>query len=360
MVKGGISVNLSEQELLDRAETAVRTCLDGVPFIKINEILKDIGVIHLEPDLSFKLTLPYGEQILIAEVKNSGEPRFVREAAAQLLKYRYSAPPGTYGILIAPFISPRAAEICAEEKIGHVDLCGNCMLSFGQVFIERKGRPNLFAQKRDLRSLYSPKAERVLRVLLVNPHRFWKLQDLAGEAGVSIGLVSRIKKILSDQEWIEPEHGRIQLVEPVQLLTEWEANYDPGRNVVRDFYTFKKTSEFEADLAEVCGQRGIKYALTGFSAAARIAPAVRYQRAMAYVNAPQEDLASLLELKEVTSGANVSLIRPNDEGVFYGARVVDETWVASPIQVYLDLAGIKGRGDEASRVILDEVIRPLW
>jgi hypothetical protein len=353
-------VKLKGEELLEKAEKAIRTCLDGVPFIRINEIRRNTGPSYLQPDLWIKLGVSYGEQDLLVEVKSSGEPRFAREAAGQLLKYRYSAPPGAYGILVAPFISPRGAEICAEEKIGHVDLSGNCLLSFGQIYIERKGEPNRFSEKRDLRSLYSPKAERVLRVLLVNPHGFWKLQKLAEEAEVSIGQVSKVKKILSDQEWIEPEHGRIQLIKPLQLLSEWAENYDPKRNIVRDYYTLKKTREFEADLAEVCGQKGIEYALTGFSAAARLAAAVRYQRAMAYVNLPLEDLSSSLELKEVTSGANVSLIRPYDAGVFYGARTFDEAWIASPVQVYLDLIGIKGRGEEAAQVILDEVIRPLW
>lgn len=353
-------MKLSGKELVDKAENAIRTCLESVPFIKINEILKSAGPTHLQPDLRIKLVVSYGEQDLIAEVKSSGEPRLVREAASQLLNYRYSAPPGAYGVLIAPFISPRAAEICAEEKIGYVDLSGNCLLSFGQVHIERKGMPNLFAQKRDLRSLYSPKAERILRVLLTTPDGLWNLQKLAHEAKVSLGQVSNVKKILSDREWIEPERGRIQLIKPIELLSEWAANYDPKRNVVRDFYTLKKPYEFEADLAELCAQRGIEYALTGFSAAARVAPAVRYQRAMAYVNFPQEDMALLPGLKEVTSGANVSLIKPYDEGVFYGMRAVDEVWIASPVQIYLDLIDIKGRGEEAAQAILDEVIRPLW
>lgn len=353
-------MKLSEKEIIEKAEKAIRTCLENVPFIKINEIRRNTGPSHLQPDLWVKLGVPYGEQDIIAEVKNSGEPRLAREAASQLLKYRYAAPPGTYGVLIAPFISSRSAEICAEEKIGHVDLSGNCLLSFGQIYVERKGSPNLFAEKRDLRSLYSPKAERVLRVLLANPQGLWKLQKLAEEGDVSLGQVSKVKKILSDREWVEPEHGRIQLIKPIELLTEWAANYDPKRSMVRDFYTLKKPYEFEADLAELCSQKGIEYALTGFSAAMRIAPAVRYQRVMAYVNLPHEDLAPLMGLKEVPSGANVSLIRPYDQGVFYGARALDEVWLASPVQVYLDLFGIKGRGEEAAQVILDEVIRPLW
>ncbi len=353
-------MKVSGKELIDKAENAIRTCLEGVPFIRINEILQNAGLTHLRPDLWIKLALSYGEQDLLAEVKSSGEPRLVREAASQLLKYRYSAPPGAYGVLIAPFISPRAAEICVEEKIGYVDLSGNCLLSFGQVYIERKGSSNLFAQKRDLRSLYSPKAERILRVLLTNPQGLWKLQKLADEAKVSLGQVSNVKKILSDREWIEPEHGRIQLIKPIELLSEWAVNYDAKRNVVGDFYTFKTAWEFEADLAEWCAKEGTEYALTGFSGAARLAPAVRYQRAIAYVDLPPSVVAVSMGLKEVTSGANVSLMQPYDEGVFYGARAVNEVWIASPIQVYLDLVGTKGRGEEAAQAILDEVIRPLW
>ena len=58
------------------------------------------------------------------------------------------------------------------------------------------------------------------------------------------------------------------------------------------------------------------------SAAARTAPAVRYQRVFAYVACPAEDMASALELKEVSSGANVTLLSPYDAGVFAAGSAV--------------------------------------
>ncbi len=353
-------MKISEKELIDKAEDAVRACLENIPFIKILEIRRYRESVHLHPDLWIKLGMPYGEQDIIAEVKSNGEPRSVREAANQLLKFRYAAPPGTYGILVAPFVSSRGAEICAQEKIGHVDLSGNCSLSFGHIYIERRGNPNLFAQKRNLRSLYSPRAERVLRVLLSNPHEFWNLQKLADEAEVSLGQVSNVKRMLSDREWIEPEHGRIRLIKPIELLSEWAANYDFKRNEVRDFYTLKDPYEFEADLAEWCAKNETQYAFTGFSGAARLAPAVRYQRTMAYVSRPPSIIATLMNLKEVPGGANVRLLIPYDKGVYYGMKAVNTVWASSPIQTYLDLCSIKGRGEEAAQVILDEVIKPLW
>ena len=131
-------------------------------------------------------------------------------------------------------------------------------------------------------------------------------------------------------------------------------------NILRNYYTLKTIAEIEADLAMACDGEGIKYALTGFSGAVRYAPSVRYQRAMAYVSRDMEIIAEKLLLKEVTSGANVTLFVPYDEGVFYGTRQIDDICIASPVQVYLDLIELKGRGSEAAQAILDEVIKRSW
>ena len=47
-------------------------------------------------------------------------------------------------------------------------------------------------------------------------------------------------------------------------------------------------------------------------------------------------------------------------GVYYGAKDIDGVRVVSPVQVYLDLRGFRGRGEEAAVKLLDEVIRPRW
>jgi len=100
--------------------------------------------------------------------------------------------------------------------------------------------------------------------------------------------------------------------------------------------------------------------LTGFSGAARFAPAVRYQRVYAYVEGGEKDIPSLMDLKAVTSGANVILLAPYDKGVFYGACEIDGVQVVNPIQNYLDLKGIKGRGEEAANALFEKEILPQW
>jgi hypothetical protein len=65
-------------------------------------------------------------------------------------------------------------------------------------------------------------------------------------------------------------------------------------------------------------------------------------------------------LKEVESGANLMFLGPYDEGVFYGTQVIDDIRIVSPFQIYLDMKGYRGRGEEAAEVLLRDVIKPKW
>jgi hypothetical protein len=343
-------------EMETSAQSILKDILEKIPFLKIVSTDRQRDGVDLIVDLA--LNGNGKKQTLIVELKNNGQPRMAREAVNQLIRYRDSLP-NSYSVFMAPYISPQAAEICKKDGIGYIDFAGNSYLSFGQVYIEQTGRPNPFKTKRDLTSLYSPKASRVLRVLMNNPGRAWKIQDLANEAGVSLGQIANVKKLLLDREWIAQQNG-FSLIEPWKLLEEWSNAYTFRKNEARNFYSLKTIPEIEADLARTCNEKRIEYALTGFSGAARFAPAVRYNRAMAYVSTTPDNIVSLLDLKEVESGANVMLLGPFDEGVFYGTQVIDDIRIVSPIQIYLDLKSYKGRGEEAADALLREVIKPKW
>ncbi len=348
-------------QLEQKAEAALNNCLTRIPFVKNVDILREPNPEDLGPDLMVKAEVAGQEQMFVVEMKNNGQPRPARDAINQLLRIKANYP-GAYGVFIAPYISPRTLDICAKEGVGCVDLAGNCRLSFGNVYIEQEGKPNIYLKKRDLRSLYSPRAERVLRVLLNNTKKIWKVQDLAIEASVSLGQAFNVKKLLEDREWIRTGISGFSLSEPEALLKEWAENYSYRKNRVREMYSIKGAVKFESELADICSTKGIKYALSGFSGAARLAARVRYQRAMAYI-ASEEDMAiviSQLNLKEVGSRANISLLLPYDDGIFYGAREVDGVKICSPVQIYLDLIGFAGRGEEAAVEIFEQVLKPSW
>jgi len=343
-----------------KAKDMILKCFQEIPFLEINSVDIEPNLGGMRPDL--RISLQYQGKVLyiVAELENNGEPRYAHQAVNQIFRYLQEAR-GDYGVFIAPYISSRSAEICREENVGYVDLAGNCHISFGNIYIHKEGTPNPFTRKRYLRSLFSPKSERVLRVLLTSGPKKWKMEELAREANVSMGQVFNVKKLLADQEWIDDTRPiGFSLIDPFALLDEWSRSYNYRRNEVLNYYTLSGIGEFEYRLGEVCQEKNILYGLTGFSGSARYVPVVRYQRVMAYVQDGFDELANTIGIKTVDSGANVTLLKPYDEGVFYGSEERNDDWVVSPVQIYLDLQGYRGRGEEAAEALRIEVIHKLW
>ncbi len=126
----------------------------------------------------------------------------------------------------------------------------------------------------------SPLTSEVITVTS-NPKKSWKTKDLSEEAQVSLGQVSNVKKLLADREWVRTKPEGFVLTEPEALLLEWAENYKYQRNRVRGSTRYSKP-RIEADLASsVAGEHDI--CSHKFFGSARIAPAVRQQRAVAYV-----------------------------------------------------------------------------
>lgn len=335
---------------------ALQDCLEEIPFLQLLKVSTTKNV--PAPDFRVDVRILNRPLTFLAEYKASGQPRLAREAAFQLKDWLAKGL-GVYGIFTAPYISPEAAAVCKEAGIGYLDLAGNCLLSFETIYVHREGKPNSSIQRRDLRSLYSPKAERILRVLLSRSQQTWKTGTLAEAAQVSFGQVANVKKLLADREWLAPNGDGIRLNSPGAVLDEWAAQYRFRRNQVVDYYALTEVAESEYQLAEACRRQGMRYALTAFSGAARLAPAVRYQRAVAYVDGDLDTLTDSLGWKSVTSGANVSLLVPYDDGVFFDNREMDGAQLATPVQIYLDLQNYRGRGQEAAQAIR-KVIEQSW
>lgn len=373
-----------KNKIEDKAAGILINLLSGISFLQIESTEKNIPFLNGnnsaspagDMDVVIRLKSPsFGEQLLIVEVKGNGQPRYANQALNQLLRYK-SKYPDAYLIFMAPFISGRSAEICKNEGVGYIDFSGNCYISFKSVFIEKENYPSLFQEKRELRSLFSPKATRVLRILLDKPRKIWKVQEMANKANVSLGLASNIKKRLLEQELINEKEEGIFLSQPEQLLNKWSENYSYKENKIKSFYSIKSIPEIESEISKICDREGIRYALTGFSGAARLSPSVRYQQVMIYVEkdkieylapffitqfAGRVDRNTKLPTSQKTErGANIALWVPYDEGVFYGSRVIDEVNVATPEQIYLDLKNYPGRGSEATEVLLEEVIKVKW
>jgi Transcriptional regulator, AbiEi antitoxin, Type IV TA system len=344
-------------DLETKAEQSLLTCLQDIPFLKVLSIER--SAIDTEADFLVHIDSAGEETSLAIEVKNNGQPRIARAAINHLYRLK-SLLPKAHPVFIAPYISPETAALCRQENVSYLDLANNCHISFDRTYIHQEGYPNPFKQSRSLRSIFSPKSERILRTLLCFPGKSWKMQELASLAQVSLGQVANIKKELLDREWATESNSGLQLSNLKELLDEWANKYRYQSHEFHDFYSLKPLPEIEADLAAICGAKKYQYAFTGFSGAIRLAPFVRYSKVTSYIANHLEFIVDELKIKPVTSGANLTLVVPKGDGVFIGSQNIDGMTVAAPVQLYLDLRSMPGRGEEAAEKILEEVIYPQW
>ncbi len=360
MVKQAYTVKqFPEKYLLKKAEEGITSVLADIAFLELKDSKTNVRINNKEVDFVLSTLISGKPAKFIIEVKSQGEPRLIRMAIAQLKEYLKSFK-DSYGILVAPYLSDASRQICKEAGIGCIDLAGNAFLSFKNVFIDRRGRPNPFTVARISRSVFSPKSSRILRVLFSDSSKKWYVEDLSREASISIGLTSRVKQALLSEEWIKEENKRFYLAKPQEVLDQWVNNYSYEKNSGSSFYSGLSEDQLEAAIKKECEKRKYRYGLALFSGARKVAPFVRFMRFFSYIDGNIDDIAKALQLKKVETGANVTLLQPYDEGVFYGLRDINGINVVSDIQLYLDLISFKGRGEEAAQAIFEQRIKTTW
>ncbi len=131
---------------------------------------------------------------------------------------------------------------------------------------------------------------------------------------------------------------------------------------------FGEPAEIELRFLEWCRRNRLTATLSGFSAAWKMAPMIKTPVITSYVDsmpslvALTTQLAAETGITRVDSGANLILWEPYDTSVFAGRRFSDDarlSWT-SPIQTWLDLMQLKGRGQEAADEIFQRLIRPTF
>src|SRR4030095_4185860 len=172
-------------------------------------------------DMVVKFRLGDQEHLVVVEVSALGQPRQIRAAVTRLEDIRRERP-GPYPVAAAVYIGPQSARILKNHNLGYLDLSGNCYLAFEQVHIEKEGKRNVRPSTRPLRSLFAPRATRVVRVLVVEPGRAWRLEEIGRAAEVSLGHSHNVIKRLEELAWVERDDSqRFRLSKPADLLEAW-------------------------------------------------------------------------------------------------------------------------------------------
>lgn len=297
---------------------------------------------------------------LVIEAKASGEPRIAEQAIGQL-RERVRQRRGAYGVFAAPFVSERSRELCRAEGIGYVDLEGDAYLQFASVLVDRVGPGARTREKRGLRSILAPKATRVLRALLSAPSKATTISGLAEVCEMSPAGVYLVAELLEAKGYVTREKNRaIRLEAPGRLLRDWAENWSIDRNRISRYFSFgRDTKEILESLERTSRRLGMEYALTGISGAHFVAPFVRSDEIWAYVRGEAAQMAAAMDLRPVSSGANLVLLEPYDAGVFQGVRQVDGTPVVSDVQLYVDLLNFPGRGREQAERLREQTLAGL-
>ena len=162
-----------------------------------------------------------------------------------------------------------------------------------------------------------------------------------------------MKSFLLARDWIDKSTTEFRLQNIRELFYTWAKDYHQKEARKLQFYSLDTVPEIEQSAAEWSKTHDNGAILGGFSAAARYAPTVRYQKAEIYVE-PQfvQEFVKDLELQPVNTGGNVVITIPHDETPCMYAKPVHDTLVTSPAQTVIDLLGDAGRGEEAAEAIL--------
>ena len=307
------------------------------------------------------LQLEERRQPLACAVLAHGQPRHVRLALWELTHAIRRDCPDAIPLLIAPFLSPASQALCKEHRVAFLDQQGNARLVFDGVFIERVAAGQPAVVRRELKSLFSPKAAQVLRLLLRDPWRPWRVTELAEKAEVSLGQVSNVRRGLLDREWATVTDDGLTLKDPDALLDAWSASYAGLGGKKQTYYTTLHGKGLEEALLELFrdqqDQPGVL--LASFTAANWLAPYGRTGiQNLLSKPAELEHLQQILALQPVVNGANVVVTMPAHEGVFFDAVYPSPgITCTSPVQTFLDLSAAGERGKEAAEHLRSKLLR---
>ena len=346
---------------------AVRDLLRAVPGVQVESVEDERKIGH-DHGMDGLVAFAHGggNYALVVEARSNGAPRFVRSGVYRLescvarLRQSGEASGGRRLIpmIVSQYLSPESRAICLDHDIAYLDLIGNARLAFDTVYIERAVAEKPVAETRSLRSIFSPKAAAILRVLLREPGRAWRVADLAAQARASYGHVSNVRKALLAREWVEVGEDGIALVQPDALLQTWRESYRRPAGESITAYTHLHGSQLDERLRGTLNPHPERpRAICALHSAAQwLAPFGRSATHTFYADEPgAEALKEMLKLTHAARGANVTLLVPMDESLFHDATEPGpKVFCTNPIMTYLDLWTGSDRDREAAEHLAGE------
>ena len=266
-------------------------------------------------------------------------------------------------LVIAPWLSQRSQQLLAEAEINFLDLTGNIRLTLSEpvFYFQMSGSPrNPKPVDQVISRVRGPKAGRLLRFLAeVEPP--YSVTEIASATALTAGYISRLLETLDRDALIDRgPRGRVVGVALAEMLRRWAENYQVFHsNRAVQFLAPNGLDPVVSRLAESPPAADI--AVSGSFAAVRHAPVAAPSLLMIYCR-NAEVLASQLQLLPTDRGANVVLLEPADDGVFFGTEKEGGISFVAPAQAVVDCLTGNGRMPAEGEALLEWMLdhRAAW
>ena len=198
-------------------------------------------------------------------------------------------------------------------------------------------------------SPFAQKASRVVRVLLGNPKRAWRLSEVAARVAGNPGNVHRILAALIELGMVERDEDAYLVADPGSMLEAWSDQAQPPR----ERFVLPTHGELRDTVADLVGHMDGAVVVSGELAAEELAPHLPAQSAIVHCLDPRafstlpRDAGRVPQLAGRVRSDEI-LVDLADEG--YGDLRTESHGLplAAPQQIYVDLARDRGRGREAA------------
>ena len=200
------------------------------------------------------------------------------------------------------------------------------------------------------RSPFAPKASRIVRGLLAQPRKEWKLSELANLVDLDPGNAHKVLGALVDEGLVDRHSGGYSVGDPGTLLEAWADRNRPPREQVR----LSVPDDLSSAVRRSSNIANLEVALSGELAAEILISYLPAHSAILYVfSAAEFEEVRLSEQRQIPAalGSRFIWVWLADEGVKHFGSEVEGLRLVSPHQLYVDLLRSKGRGREVAEEI---------
>lgn len=352
------SIN-TERQLLDGLLKALLELPEAE--VKLRRISEQQGGPSRRYDAQVDLRVGGTATTLLIDVKKTLYPRDVRQVLWRFSEFASRSPHSLF-FLAAQSISPGAKDLLREKRVGYYDSGGSLFLFATNIYVY-VDRPPPKSMSKSIRSLFSGRRAQVLQAVLMWQREWIRVKDLAKEAKVSSATASQVLMELERFDWVvsrgQGPNKQRHLRSPGALLDAWvnQLASMQSLSIRRYFVPSVRAEELVDRLAEVCADKKTEYAITHEAAGQLYAPflsTISQVRCRMLADLSADETLSALGARLVTEGWNLGVIEVKSTDELLFRNLVNGTWLANPVQVYLDLMRSDGRGKELAMHLRNE------